>query len=98
MRCFGVSRHYSCAWSGAAGIDRHDKLLVQLARLDTSLATHRAAHPPLAEERATLQAALDQAAPRIRQRRAAFNASSGAGTYALGNPAPWPPSNAPASR
>lgn len=58
-----------------AVIDRHDKLVIQLSRLDANLIRHRAALKPLADEHAPLRAAFDRTAPAIRQRRAAFNAA-----------------------
>jgi hypothetical protein len=62
-----------------AVIDRHDKLLGQLRRLDTTLETDRAKLVPLLEQQGQLQAAFDHTAPQVRQRRAAFDAAFEAG-------------------
>jgi hypothetical protein len=62
-----------------AVIDRHDKLLGQLRRLDTTLETDRAKLVPLLEQQGQLQAAFDHTAPQVRQRRTAFDAAFEAG-------------------
>ncbi len=68
-----------------AVIDRQDKLLAQLGRLDTNLAKHGAALEQVAQQHAQYQEAFDRAEPEIRRQRDAFEAAIATGRISAGH-------------